>query len=83
MLGVFRLQMRKNKGEACAECIHLFNHSAFLGGAWFQGQSLIRTGEEVIIFQGAADDIDQIVWTSDEEKRILSPNRIHTVNTLG
>ncbi|MGC6507924.1 MAG: DUF4340 domain-containing protein [Myxococcota bacterium] len=45
-----------------------------LGGAWFRWTKAPdpATGEEVIIFQGAADDIDQIVWTSDEESSTLS-----------
>ena len=56
-----------------------------LGGAWFRWTKAPdpATGEEVIIFQGAADDIDQIVWTSDEEAALYQLNRIHTVNTSG
>ena len=45
-----------------------------LGGAWFRWTKAPdpTTGEEVIVLQGAADDIEKIIWESGEEKSILS-----------
>lgn len=45
-----------------------------LGGAWFRWTKLPdpTTGEEVIVLQGSADDIEKVVWESDEEKSVLS-----------
>ena len=45
-----------------------------LGGAWFRWTKTPdpTTGEEVIILQGASDDIEKLVWESEDETSILT-----------
>ena len=48
-----------------------------LGGAWFRWTKTPdpTTGEEVIVLQGASDDIEKLVWESEDETSILNCSR--------